>query len=72
VPKWEDLPGDVLEDFEWLGDFQPTIGVDKGMLKGDLRECTGVYLEPKDLRSLASSCIIVAHWLEARKKELTC
>lgn len=65
------LSDNAIENLEFLGSFSPTVNPSHKMIKGylydgDEGEVGRVYLEPSDLRALASACNEVAEWLEER------
>lgn len=65
------LSENAIEQLKFLGSFAPTVDPSHKLLKGymydgDEGECGRVYLEPSDLRALASACNEVADWLEER------
>ena len=67
---WDDLPKEILEDMEWLGNFGPTVNVANRELKGrmvDSDDDVGkAYIEAFYARRLAKSLNAVADWLDAR------
>jgi hypothetical protein len=68
--KWEDLPKEVLATMEWLGRFGPTTDPSLQELKGLMLDKDGdsvkVYIDAKQLRSIADDFYQVADWLEDR------
>lgn len=68
--EWTDLPKDVLDDMEWLGNFGPTVKPENRELKGRMVDSDGdvgkAYLEADTARRLAKSLNAVADWLDAR------
>ena len=65
------LSDNAIEQLEFLGSFAPTVNPSHKMLKGYMYDVDDgqygrVYLEPSDLRALASACNEVAEWLEER------
>jgi hypothetical protein len=71
MPVWESLPEKVLEDMKWLGSFGPTVNIESRELKGSMADheeggCYKTYLNVRDLRQLAISCLVAADWLDQR------
>ena len=67
---WMDLPKEVLDDMEWLGNFGPTVKPENRELKGCMVDGDGdlvkAYIEADFARRLAKSLTVVADWLDAR------
>ena len=70
LPEWRDLPKEVLDDMEWLGNFGPTVVVQNREMKGQMVDSDGdvgkAYLDADSARRLAKSLNAAADWLDAR------
>lgn len=71
--KWEDLEVKHINWINFLGAFSPTVNVSYKELKGYMldSDCDPgkVYLDSRDLREIAESCIAVANWLDLRAEQ---
>jgi hypothetical protein len=68
--KWPDISEDARSWLKMLGDFGPTAHAKNRELKGYIAADEGedgrTYLNSRDLREIAASCIEAADWLDKR------
>lgn len=67
--EWDDLGQATLGVMKDLGNFSPTVHAQNKEVKGYTFDDEGgnkTYYSSDDLRNIASACVHVANWLDAR------
>jgi hypothetical protein len=68
MKEWKELPWFVHDALSDLGGFSPTVRAQEKLLKGYMNE-EKTYLDPDDLRRMATALTVAANWLDERAEK---